>query len=114
MAVQIATYGATLYEALMEVLHQDVSHLYTDPQPTDLILFNTAGPVKGRVRITYTIRRSGALHKVQVVGGSGNSQLDHTLLKAIKAAQPFPPFPDGVLASRIVVRANFIVADLPT
>lgn len=72
------------------------------------------GAVKGRIRINYVITRSGALKSAQLVTGSGNAELDRTLLEAIRLASPFPPFPEHVNARSMLVRANFIVADVPT
>jgi TonB family protein len=72
------------------------------------------GALKGRITINYTLRRSGAVERIELVKGSGIPEMDRTLLKAIRAAAPFPPFPDGVEASSIMIRANFVVADLPT
>lgn len=75
---------------------------------------NIPGAVKGRVRIDYTVKRSGELESVNLVRGSGNQTMDRSLVAAIRAAQPFPPFPDEISARRLLVRANFIVADLPS
>lgn len=75
---------------------------------------NVPGAVKGRVRIDYTVKRSGELESVDLVKGSGNQNMDRSLVAAIRAAQPFPPFPDEISARRLLVRANFIVADLPS
>lgn len=70
--------------------------------------------VKGRVRINYAIKRDGVLDSVKLVNGSGNPAMDRSLMEAIRAAQPYPVFPDPVQANRMLIRANFIVADLPT
>ena len=78
------------------------------------INLSTPDSVKGRVRINFSVKRSGALESIKLVDGSGHKEMDRSLIRAIKAAQPFPPFPDDVTAPRIVIRANFIVADLPT
>src|SRR5208283_5250622 len=51
---------------------------------------------------------------LELVKGSGNPDMDNTLLQAIRSAAPFPPFPDEIAARRLLIRANFIVADLPT
>jgi TonB family protein len=80
-------------------------------RPLDL---NNASALKGRVRVDYIVKRSGELDSVELVRGSGIPEMDHSLIEAIRAAQPFPPFPDGVDAAKILIRANFIVADLPT
>ncbi len=70
--------------------------------------------VKGRVRINYTVTRNGTLEQVELVEGSGNAEMDRSLMAAIRSAQPFPPFSDGINAGRVMIRANFIIADLPT
>lgn len=75
---------------------------------------NTPGALKGRISINYIVTRSGALEALELVKGSGNPDMDSTLLQAIRLAAPFPPFPDEISARRLLIRANFIVADLPT
>lgn len=79
--------------------------------PLDLAV---PGALKGKIRINYSIDRNGSLNAIQLVKSSGNAEMDATLLQAIRAAAPFPPFPDDVAAHKILIRANFIVADLPT
>jgi TonB family protein len=75
---------------------------------------NTPGALKGRISVNYIVTRSGALEALELVKGSGNPDMDSTLLQAIRSAAPFPPFPDEISARRLLIRANFIVADLPT
>jgi TonB family protein len=79
--------------------------------PLDL---NVPGALKGRISINYSIRRSGALEGVHLVRGSGNPELDRSLLAAIRKAAPFPSFPDELSAQSVLIKAQFIVADLPT
>lgn len=79
--------------------------------PVDLAV---AGALKGKIRINYSIDRNGSLHAMELIKGSGNVDMDATLLQAIRASAPFPPFPDEVAARKVLIRANFIVADLPT
>ncbi len=79
--------------------------------PLDL---NVPGALKGRISINYSIRRSGALEAVELIRGSGNSDLDRSLLAAIRGAAPFPSFPDELNAKSVLIKAQFIVADLPT
>jgi TonB family protein len=71
------------------------------------------GALKGRIGITYTVTRSGALESLELARGSGNREMDKSLLQAIRAAAPFPPFPDEVAARKLMIKANFIVADVP-
>ncbi|MDQ7781792.1 MAG: TonB family protein [Desulfomonilaceae bacterium] len=79
--------------------------------PVDLAV---PGALKARIKINLDLRRSGALNSVQLVNGSGNTELDRSLLTAIREASPFPPFPENINAASMLIRANFIVADLPT
>ena len=78
--------------------------------PLDL---SVPSALKGRIGITYTVTRSGALESLELVRGSGNHEMDNSLLSAIRAAAPFPPFPDEVAARKMMIKANFIVADVP-
>jgi TonB family protein len=71
------------------------------------------GALKGRIGINYTVTRSGALESLELVRGSGNHEMDNSLLAAIRSAAPFPPFPDDVAARKVMIKANFIVADVP-
>ncbi len=79
--------------------------------PVDLAV---PGALKGKIRINYSIERNGSLHAVELIKSSGNAEMDATLLKAIRSSAPYPPFPDEVAARKVLIRANFIVADLPT
>jgi TonB family protein len=76
--------------------------------------FAATGALKGKIGINYVVKRSGAVDQIELVRGSGNTDLDNSLIQAIHSAAPFPPFPRGVEAQTIMIRANFIVADLPT
>lgn len=79
--------------------------------PLDL---NVPHALKGKISVNYVVSREGALESLDLVRGSGYPEMDRSLMKAIRAAAPFPHFPDEIEAPRIVIRANFIVADLPT
>ena len=78
--------------------------------PLDLAV---PGALKGRIAINYTVTSSGALESLELVRGSGNHEMDNSLLDAIRAAAPFPPFPDDVAARKLMIKANFVVADVP-
>jgi len=79
--------------------------------PLDLAV---SSALKGKVTVNYTISRNGALKSVNIVRGSGNPEMDRALMSAIRSATPFPQFPDEINAGSVLIRANFIVADLPT
>jgi TonB family protein len=70
--------------------------------------------VKGKMMVNYIIRKNGDLEKLELIKGSGIPEMDSSLLAAIRAAAPFPAFPAGIHAKRILIKANFIVADMPT
>jgi len=77
-------------------------------------VLNTPTALKGRLSVNYVITRSGALDSLELVRGCENSDMNSTLLQAIRSAAPFPPFPDEITARKLLIRANFIVADMPT
>ncbi len=79
--------------------------------PLDLRVPNA---LKGRIRINYTLTKSGALDNLELIKGSGVPEMDKSLIQAIEAAQPFPPFPDNLGARKILIRANFVVAEIPS
>lgn len=81
---------------------------------TTPVTINQPGALKGRVSIAYSIARDGSVLSVELVSGSGNPDMDRSLVTAIRSAAPFPAFPDEVQAPSILIRANFVVADLPT
>ncbi|MGO9121333.1 MAG: TonB family protein [Desulfomonilaceae bacterium] len=78
--------------------------------PLDL---SVPGALKGRITINYTVTRSGALEALELVRGSGNHEMDDSLIAAIRAAAPFPPFPDDVAARKLMIKAKFVIADVP-
>ncbi len=86
-----------------------IQRAWTTPVEIDV-----PGAVKAKIRINLALKRSGAVGLVQLVKGSGNEALDRSLLEAIRKAAPFPPLPETVNAKSMLIRANFIVADLPT
>ncbi len=73
----------------------------------------STGALKGKVAVNYCINRDGRLESVELVRGSGNAEMDRTLLDAIRSAAPFPSFPDYLPAKRVLIKANFIVAEQP-
>ncbi|MFH0957579.1 MAG: TonB family protein [Pseudomonadota bacterium] len=74
----------------------------------------TADALKGKVAVMYEIERDGSLSHVRLLRGSGNSEMDRSLLNAIRSAAPFASFPGDISAKKVQVKANFIIADLPT
>lgn len=48
----------------------------------------------GRLIVNVTIDRSGNLLRFVIMESSGSASLDHAGLEALRAAAPFPPFPE--------------------
>ena len=86
-----------------------IQRVWTTP-----VAMTTSSALKGHVAINYSESRSGAVSRVELVGGSGNEEMDRTLLDAIRNASPFPPFPDAIGARKLLIKAKFIVAEVPT
>lgn len=91
------------------VTRDAIQYSWTTP-----LRLNTPDAVKGKMMVNYIIKKDGALEKLELVKGSGVPDMDRSLLAAIRAAAPFPAFPAGIHANRIMIRANFVIADLPT
>ncbi len=70
-----------------------------------------ADALKAKLIVNYGLKKNGALEKVELLKSSGDKNVDKALLQAIRAAAPFPPFPKGVAAKSIVIKANFTAAD---
>lgn len=81
---------------------------------TSPVDYDSTSALKGKIAINYTIRKDGSLEKIHLVHGSGNTEMDKSFIKALKTATPFPPFPEQITSGSITIKANFIIADLPT
>ena len=75
--------------------------------------YATDSALKGKVAITYEIARDGSLRSVELTRSSGVSEMDECLIKAIQSAAPFRRFPVGIQAKTVLIRANFVIAELP-
>jgi TonB family protein len=80
---------------------------------TTPVTIEAAGALKGRVTVNYVVSRAGALVDVELTQGSGNDEMDSTLVDAIRRAAPFAPFPEGIAARQMLIRARFVVAEPP-
>ena len=63
--------------------------------------------IEGQLLALFTLARDGSLKALDLVESSGFSVLDQEALRAIRAAAPFPPFPDSITVSRLHIRAKF-------
>lgn len=58
--------------------------------------------VAGTVLVRFSIGRSGDLISREVIASSGSQQLDNAALASVERAAPFPAFPAGITADKIV------------
>ncbi len=79
--------------------------------PLDL---ETPNAFKGRIRVNLLITRSGSLESFKLIESSGYSEMDRSMVEAIRKASPFPPFPQEIAAKKMLIRANLVVANLPS
>lgn len=66
--------------------------------------------IEGRVYLKFVLKKDGVLRGVQVVTTSGFDILDHSAIKAIDTAAPFPPFPPSVQSEELGVLIDFLYA----
>ncbi|MDO6784697.1 energy transducer TonB [Neptunomonas phycophila] len=69
---------------------------------------------EGEVRLHFVVDRSGKVLEHSIKGSSGSKRLDDAVLKMLKKAQPFPPFPDEITASQMSynIPVGFYLKDL--
>ncbi len=79
--------------------------------PADL---DVPSAVKGNIRVNLLISRSGSLESFKLIEGSGNQEVDQSIVEAIRKAAPFPPFPRDISSAKMLIRANLVVANLPS
>lgn len=61
----------------------------------------------GNLRIVFTIRSDGQLEDVRLLSSSGYQRLDNEVLRTIKVASPFYPFPQSWEEERLKIPATF-------
>jgi protein TonB len=64
--------------------------------------------ISGQLKINFSIGRDGKIEQVYLVDSSGVKVLDDAALKALRDANPFPPFPDTWDISRLNIEGTFI------
>ncbi len=61
----------------------------------------------GNLRIVFTIRSDGQLEDVRLLSSSGYQRLDNEVLRTIKVASPFYPFPRSWEEEKLKIPATF-------
>ncbi|MEW6351902.1 MAG: TonB family protein [Thermodesulfobacteriota bacterium] len=74
----------------------------------------TPDAFKGKLRVNLLITKSGSLEWFKLIEGSGRPEMDRSMTEAIRKAAPFPPFPTEIAAKKMLIRANLVVANVPS
>jgi len=64
--------------------------------------------LSGTVVVAITILPNGALERVELTKGSGFSDLDEEVLRAVRASAPFGPFPPEMEMESFQIDVSFI------
>ncbi|MFI5322257.1 MAG: energy transducer TonB [Thermodesulfobacteriota bacterium] len=64
---------------------------------------------EGQLFLIFTIKRNGELANIQLLSSSGYVRLDNEAIRAIRAAAPYSPFPEGWGSlEQLNIKATFI------
>jgi TonB family protein len=63
--------------------------------------------IQGNLLIIFRLDRGGNLIDYNIASSSGHEILDTHALKAIRAATPFPPFPENITVQFLNIHASF-------
>lgn len=70
--------------------------------------FKPQAPVGTRARVLCRIARSGRLLEAGLEEASGHGAFDRAALRAVYAAAPFPPLPQGFGGSELILHLEFV------
>lgn len=62
---------------------------------------------QGNVRIVFTLRKDGYLENVRIIQPSGFEDLDREVLRTIRVASPYNPFPESWEEEKLKIPATF-------
>lgn len=62
---------------------------------------------QGDVRIVFTLRKDGYLENVRIIQPSGFEDLDREVLRTIRVASPYNPFPESWEEEKLKIPATF-------
>ncbi len=63
--------------------------------------------IEGKLILVFSLVRGGNLVGIDLLKHSGFSILDEEAVRAVRAAAPFPPFPEHVSVKRLNIEASF-------
>ncbi len=62
---------------------------------------------QGNLRIVFTLRKDGYLENVRIIESSGFEELDREVLRTIRVASPYNPFPESWDEEKLKIPATF-------
>lgn len=62
---------------------------------------------QGNLRIVFTLRKDGYLENVRIIESSGFENLDREVLRTIRLASPYNPFPESWKEEKLKIPATF-------
>ncbi|MBN1849089.1 MAG: energy transducer TonB [Deltaproteobacteria bacterium] len=63
--------------------------------------------IEGDLVAFFSLNRDGTMIQVSILKASGHDILDNEVIRAIKSAAPFSPFPSSIQVNRLNIKANF-------
>jgi TonB family protein len=63
--------------------------------------------IEGSLMVLFSLTSDGEMTRTEVTRGSGYEILDREVLRAIRDAAPFPPFPGSITVKRLNIKATF-------
>lgn len=63
--------------------------------------------IEGRLMVLFSLVKGGEVIEISLLDPSGYAVLDQEAVRAVRAAAPFPPFPDHVAVKRLNIQASF-------
>lgn len=63
--------------------------------------------IEGSLLLVFSLSREGALTRLEISRASDHEILDREAERAVRAASPFPPFPEHITVGRLNIEVNF-------
>ncbi len=63
--------------------------------------------IEGNLMAIFTLARDGSMTRLDIIRASGHEILDQEVIRAIRKAAPFPPFPESITVNRLNIQASF-------
>lgn len=62
--------------------------------------------IEGKLLLMFSLKKTGEMVGIRILTGSGHRILDDEAVRAVRAASPFPPFPDHITVGRLNIKAD--------